>query len=258
MNIPFKGMMQGLKRGVSDNSPSILTGAGVAGVVTTSVLTGIAMYRLSTIVTEDGVISAYDGMEPTPVKDILKENWKLFIPPVLSAALTITSIIGSNRIMSRRSAALAGLYSLTDTAFREYQAKVVEKMGEKKELTVRDEIVADKVAKTEAPDRSIMVVGSENVLCYDAFTGRYFASTVEKLRKAENDVNYTCINDMYASLNSFYSALDIPTVNIGDDLGWSTSNPLELHFTSGLNEKNDPYLAVTFKTAPTKEFANIW
>jgi len=49
-------------------------------------------------------------------------------------AATIMCVVGSNSINARRVAALASLYSITETALDEYKAKVVETIGETKSV----------------------------------------------------------------------------------------------------------------------------
>ena len=111
---------------ISRNSPAILTGLGCAGVLTTAILTGRATLRASEILK----MEAPD--EQLPVTEIVKLTWKVFIPPVLVGASSITCIIGSNSINQRRNAAISALYSLSETAFREYKEKVVEEIGKNK------------------------------------------------------------------------------------------------------------------------------
>src|SRR5690606_3413528 len=120
--------------------------------------------------------------------------------------------------------------TLGETAFREYRDKMIEVVGEAKDHKIIDEVAKDKVASSDGSD--IVVIEPGNVLCYDTLTGRFFASTMEKIRKAENDIGRKCINEMYASQNDFYRLLGIPAVAVGEELGWNNDNPMELQFTS--------------------------
>ena len=191
---------------ISRNSPAILTGLGCAGVLTTAILTGRATLRASEILK----MEAPD--EQLPATEIVKLTWKVFIPPVLVGASSIACIIGANTINTHRNAALAALYSLSETAFREYKEKVVEEIGRNKELKVRDSIAQDRVTTNPVGDRTIIFTGNGEVLCYDALCDRYFKSSAEKIRQQVLELNEDLRNDMWLDLNDLYYAIGLPSV----------------------------------------------
>ena len=106
--------------------------------------------------------------------DIVKLTWKVFIPPILMGATSIACIIGANSINTSRNAALAALYSLSETAFREYKNKVIEEIGRNKELKIRDDITKDQINNNPMRDRTVIITGNGDVLCYDKLSDRYF------------------------------------------------------------------------------------
>ena len=91
---------------------------------------------------EDGY-SWSDRTNMLKKKEIVKLTWECYIPTAAVGLSTIACIIGAHNIHLRRNAALASLYSLTESAFKEYQSKVVETIGKNKELKVRDDVVSD-------------------------------------------------------------------------------------------------------------------
>lgn len=237
-----------LGKTLSDNSPVILTAAGVAGVLTTAVLTGKAVLKADQIL--------WEAQETDELKQF-ELVWQCYIPPAIAATGTIAAIIGAQHISNRRSAALMSLYSLTDTAFREYKDKVVEQIGENKEQKVRDSVAQDRVEKNP-PTREVLLVGSGDVLCYETMTGRYFHSNMENLRRAENDINRQINQDMYASLNEFWNLVGIPSTGYGDLVGWNLDTPLDLQFTSVLSENSMPALAVGYAKMPKEKYDKVY
>lgn len=241
----------------SDNSPAILTGIGVAGTLTTALLAGKAGFKAEQILEremDDRIHEAGSAtrVEPISPREMFDLTWKLFIPAAGAAVSSIACIILANRLGTRRAAALAATYAITEKAFVEYREKVVEKFGEKKEQTVRDEIAQDRV--TNNPLSSTIIIGEGSVLCYETFTGRYFLSSMEELKKAQNDTNYTVLNDYYASLSDFYSKINLPRTQVSDEFGWNSDKLLELEFSTVLSEDGRPCLAVSYAVSPIRDY----
>jgi len=239
-----------LEKLVVDNSPTILTAIGVTGALTTAYLTGRASYFAA-----DEILYAERGsIGNTPhlrldAKAKIKLTWKLYIPAAATATLTVAAIIGANRIGSRRAAALAAAYSVTEKAFTEYREKIVDKIGEKKEQQARDEIAQERVLASSA-----VVISSDEGLCYEVFTDRYFEGDIELLRRAENDLNRTILHDGYASLTDFYHLIGLKTTALSDEVGWTNDSPLDLKFSAVLGKNNRPCLAVDYRVAPIRNY----
>ena len=228
------------------NSPAILTGIGVAGVVSTAVLSAKAGYR-------HGVQNAVHGA-PEDRKQAVKECYKHYIPTAAVGATTITAIIFSNTISSKRNAAIASLYTITDLAFKEYKDKIIETVGEKKHEEVLDEIASDRVAKDAPPPGNQVLIGKGEVLTYDSLTGRYFMCDMQDIRAAQNEINAQCINNNYASQNDFYRLIGLPPTTFGEEVGWTVNNKMDIHFTSVLSEDGRPCLVINYQVEPTRGF----
>lgn len=235
------------------NSPAILSGIAIAGVIGTVVLAVKATPKACA-----AVVEVENEDDPLSRKEIIKVAWKFYIPAALTGTATIGCIIGANAIGARRQAALIGAYSLVDTAFRQYKDEVIEQIGEAKERKIHDKVV-EKQLDANPPSSQVVILGRGEVLCYDTLTGRYFKSDHESIRRAENEVNRTVITDMYASQNEFYNLLGLPTVAIGDELGWNIEHLMELVFTTHLSEEcGQPTLAVGYKHLPVKDYGRVF
>lgn len=238
-----------LKTVLSDNSPLILTYLSVAGVVSTTLLavraTPLAFDKIAKLKWD--AESENKAVEPT---DVVKTIWKDYTPTLISGAFTIACIIGANAIQSRKNAAIVSVYSLTETALKEYQSKVKEMYGEDKEKKVRAEITKDRMTSDSVENNNVFITGLGEQLCYDSFTGRYFKSDIETIRKAQNDINSKVIRDMYASHNDFYTMIGLAKTGLGEEVGWTVDYQMDIEFTSHLAENGIPCLCLEYRTEP--------
>lgn len=237
---------------IADNSPVLLTAVGVTGVITTAYLTGKATFKAAEILGENESYS-----EPLTPKEKVSLTWKCYIPAMGTMAATIFVVIAANRVGSRRAAALAAAYSLSEKAFEEYRSKAVDRLGGKKEQELRDELAQDRVNRSPKESREVVMVGPGSVLCYDEFTGRYFLSDMETIRKAVNDVNEQVINDSYASLSEFYHKIGLTQTSFSEDVGWNLDKLLEVKYTSVLTDTGKPCLAIDFTVAPVRHYNRL-
>jgi hypothetical protein len=247
--VNFSAIGKTLAKFAVDNSPAILTAIGVTGTVVTAYLTGKAAYKANGII---GMYEPFNG-DPLPLKRKVELTWKLYIPAVSVGCTTIACIILANRVGTRRAAALAAAYSLSEKALEEYKNKVVEKIGERKEQVVRDEIAQDRVNASPPVSREIIITGDGDVLCMDSYSGRYFKSNMEKIRKAENDLNWLIINEESASLTDFYDLIGLSKTDNSDDVGWNLDKTFEIDFSGTLAE-GKPCMVVTFATFPKARY----
>jgi hypothetical protein len=248
---------------LSDNSPVILTGIGAAGVITTAFLTGKATFKAAEILRteeEDGAVWS-EGLEG--VKQKVKLVWPEYIPSALMAGASIGCIVGATAIGGRRQAALVSAYTITQTAFKEYKDKVIEQIGANKEQKVQDEVAnqrldKDPLAAKNAKD--LIFTGFGEVWFYDSWSGRYFQSDYESIRRAQNNINELVLNgENAASVNEWYNELSLSTLPRGDDFGWNLDNMLECIFTTKMVEPGEgrpvvPCIVIDYKSYPVAEF----
>lgn len=245
------------ERLIINNSPAILTAIGVTGTISVAVLTGRATFKAAALIQEHNEnLDVHDSF--MPVKEKVQLVWKEYIPPAIIGALTIGAIIGANRIGARRAAAIAALYSLSEKAMEEYKSKVIEKLGEKKEEAIRDEVAQDRVNRMPPVDREVIVMGNGSVLCMDGPSGRYFLSDMETIRTAENDINHQIIHDSYASQSDFYDMIGLPHNEMSDDVGWNLDKMLEVKFTGTITpEGKKPCMVVSYKVDPVRGYHRL-
>lgn len=244
-----------LERVVLDNSSTILTAVGVTGTLTTAYLTGLASFRAAKIINERESEDGYAVDPKIRLRHRFQLVWKEYIPPAATAVVTVSAIVCANRIDQRRAAALAAAYTVTEKALADYRKKVIEKVGEKKEQTFRDEIAQERTDKNPITEKTV-ILGEGRVLCYEEFTGRHFYSDMETLRKAQNNINSQVINDFYAPLSDFYAEVGLPQTSESSEVGWNADRLLELTFSSTLSE-GKPCLSVGFRAVPIRNFYRL-
>lgn len=247
------------ERIISNNSPVILTGIAVAGSLMTAYLAGKASFKAAEILAEENFFRKNEAQGECPLefKEKVALTWKLYIPAATTGLITVACIIGANRIENRRAAALAGAFALSEKSLEEYRAKVVEKFGERKERAVRDDVAQDQV-RTNPPSRNeVIVVAGGQVLCYEAFTGRYFMSSMEKLLKAQNDINRQILFDGFASLSDLYDYLGLPHTDVSNLMGWNSDQEVQLKITTVISEDDRPCFSFSYSMSPFRTFTDL-
>jgi hypothetical protein len=252
----------------AENSPAILTAIGVTGTLTTAYLAAKGALKAAEALKEAeeekraehfAHVSDSEG-KPTEVEFVglttqekFEATWEYMVPAAMSAAMTVAAIICSNRISDRRTAALASAYSVVKESYTEYQAKTAEKVGPKKAQEIKDDVAAEMVKRHPIRSTEVIMTGGGQVPFYDRWSGRYFYSDIESVRKGVNDFNQQLLHDMYASLNEFWSMIKVPSAACGEYLGWTSDNFLEIDIT-WVTIEGERVAVVDFKTLPIAKY----
>ena len=236
------------------NSTVILTGIGVVGVVATAALAADASRRAERALIE---WERFNGREVSTLsnKERFLMTWTYYAPATLAAITTVGAIIGAQKINERRQAAVAAAYGLAQQSIIEYRDEVVKMIGARKEEEVRTNVVQRNIEQAGPTDKNtVIITGSGETLCFEKLSGRYFLSTAERVRRAENEFNKSLFHDGYASLNDFYNLLGLENTDLGAQLGWQSDQLLELSLTSHLTEDERPALAISYNRLPGPDY----
>ena len=126
--------------------------------------------------------------------------------------------------------------------------------GEEKEKEVRDRVSKDRMTKDPISNNTVIFSKGET-LCYDTMSGRYFNSDVDRIKKAENELNHILLTGDYCSLNEFYDMLDIPATEMGTAIGWNIKNGMvEIYFSTQMADNGQPCVVVNYDIQPTYNF----
>lgn len=138
---------------VKKNSPHIMFGVGVVGVVATVVLASKATLNLDDVLDHhDGALENFEDAVGMPLKsggtyteddrksDVRKQYVftagkivKLYGPAFIVGVASIGCLTGAHVTMNRRNAGLMAAYATVDTAFKQYRERVIADQGEEKD-----------------------------------------------------------------------------------------------------------------------------
>lgn len=257
----LKAIFTDLGKAARKHSPEILTGIGIAGMLSTTVLAVRATPKALMLIEEKKREKKFAGEQPELTKvEIVKTAWKPYIPAAVTGVASVACLVGASSVNARRNAALAAAYALSETTLADYKEKVVETIGEKKAQEVKDAIAKDQIEKNPPSKSTVIATDKGETLCYDSISGRYFKSDIEYIRRAVNNLNERLLFDTHISLNEYYDEIGLEEIfPMGEDLGWTVDPDsankglIELDFSSQLTE-GIPCLVVGFSNAPRYDY----
>lgn len=241
---------------ISKHSPELLTGIGIAGMITTTVLAVKATPKALDLIEQKREELYPDSTQKLAPVETVKATWKCYVPAAITGVTSVACLIGANSVNTRRNAALATAYNLSASALAEYKDKVVETIGEKKEKAIRDKVAEERIKKEPVNNSAIIVSGTGSTRCFDTITKRRFTSDIEQIKRIVNELNRQMVNGQdYISLNEFYYELGLDGCAIGDELGWNVTRGLiELDFSAQLDTDGVPCIVIDYTVVPKRGY----
>lgn len=263
----MNSLISAIQKIAQNNSHAILTGVGVAGTISTAVLTGRASFKAAREI--DGLEQQFqihlenNGLQGSGMtlsfRTKAQSVWKHYIPPVGVGLITVSSIVLANRVAGKEAAALAAAYTVSEKAFTEYREAVVKKLGTVEERKVHDEYAEARMNKNPINTREIILAGTGEVLCFDITSGRYFQSSKNEIEKAEIAVNHEILGfTRGASLSEFYDQIGLAPTGYSDTVGWNHDHLCRVRFSSEISVDDRPCLAIDFVEAPFPLYYKLW
>lgn len=249
----FKNFLTKSKLSLKKHNSEILIAGGVTGIVVSAVLACVATTKVSKLVDvakekiEDVHKKNESETENYPKKEIGKELTRiylttsakilgLYVPAIVLGGLSLTSIIASNNILKKRTAALAAAYATVDKSFKDYRSRVVERFGSEVDSELRHNIYKDNVTETSMDEETgkVKKVKKEvNKTRYDGtsdfsrvFDGKNPNYKFDRdlnlyfLRMMQGFFNDKLIVDGFVYLNDVYEALGFEKTMAGQVVGW--------------------------------------
>lgn len=233
------------KNFITANSPVLLTGAAIAGVVSTGILGARAGYKARGIVDD----AEADAGEPISTSEKVQLTWLCYAAPAITAGTTIASCVGVHAIHTKRHAGLAGLYAVASTKLDDYQDQAEKMLGVRKTQQLNNELAGASIERNPIENNEVIIVGDGEELCHDDWSGRYFKGNMGKIDHAINEVNRLMNEVGHVSLNEYYSWLGLPEITAGDTVGWSGEH-VRASYGSDKTADGRPVLTVWFQPAP--------
>lgn len=246
-------LIKSAQKTLSEHSPEILTGIGIAGMVTTVVLAVKATPKALRLIEEKKHETKTDELKPI---EVIKVAWKPYIPAAITGVSSIACVIGATSVNASRNAALAAAYKLSETALVEYREKVIETIGEKKERVVRDKVDEEQIKKHPINQSDVIITGGGKTLFLDSSSGRSFESDIEKIRRIENELNKRMLQEMFGevSLNELYDEIGLPPIDIGDKIGWNAEHLIDIRFGAQMLDDGRVCAVMSHNVPPMYDF----
>lgn len=213
-------------------SPEILIVAGIAGVVTSTVMACKATMKVSGITNEHNqeiekihnasdriangeTVMLTDGSKYTE-NDVRNDTTilyahtaikfvKLYGPAVILGTASIACIVGSHSIMTKRNAALAAAYATIETTFKEYRGHVVERFGKELDRELRYNIKAKEFTETKVDEQTgaetttTEVVNVANPNEYSDYARFYDDGCTGWTKDSEHNLTFLKMQQAYAN-----------------------------------------------------------
>ena len=252
------GLVKTIQTSVVKHSPEILTGIGIAGMVTTTIFAvKVTPKALDLIAKAEDENATYGDGEPLTKIEIVRVAWKPYIPAALTCIASIACLIGASSVNFRRNAALATAYKLSEAALTEYKDAVIDTIGEKKEQAVKEKISKNRVEQNPVSNNTIYITGDGDTLFLEPISKRYFYSDIEQVRSIINTLNETLYNDPFGHipLSDLYDAVGLAQTDISNDIGWNINGgSIKVDFHPAMSDKGKPCLALYYETAPSWDY----
>lgn len=208
------------------NGSTILTCLGGVGVIATTVMavkaTPKAMSLLEKAKEEKG--------EKLTKLETLKVAGPAYIPSTITGVATLACIFGANALNKRQQASLMSAYALLNNSFKEYKAKTEELYGKEVTSKIKEAVANDKYEEQDIPDED-----DGKQLFYDEYSKRFFKASNETVLSAEYAINKILSEDCGVSLNDLYDLFEIPGLDHGEDIGWSSAQMFEMYWSSWID-----------------------
>lgn len=274
MHIPIASLLRRAAKYTTDNSPVILTGIAVLGTLATAWWTHRATARATRewdaheyVVMEAagrGDLSEKEVEEELSRKAQLKMVGKYYLAPFMMGGVTISAIVFAHRIGANRAAAITAAYVVSARAWEEAEDKLTTKLGDKKTREVREEIAQERVDRAPFPSGQNVFISGTKSWVLDGFSGRYFQSTFEELRAAQNTINEQILkgSDDTASLSDLYDLIGLERTQSSDEVGWNTDHTLRLDLDNAALTPEDvvgpppkvPCIVMLYRVMPIRQY----
>lgn len=225
-------------------APEILTGVSIVGLGATAFLS-IRGYKKASKRIEAAQVEL-------STRDKIRLCWVDYLPAVTVGLATTGAIVGSNRLSAANNTALGAAYFAATSTIKEMDKAIAEELGKGKANKIKDLVAEKKLEEKPIIEDNVIIVGDGESLFFDSWTGRYFKSNIETVKRIQNDFNHALIggSESFVTLNEVYSAIGLERIKSGDNLGWTPENPIEVGFSTQLTTDGRPCAVLNFLVEP--------
>lgn len=235
---------------IEANSPHILFGVGVAGVLAGTVLACRATLKAEPIVDtmRDNVADIKRDLHDTPEykRDLAyvyirgtKDLAAIYALPVGVMAASLGLLAGSHIQLSKRNTALTAAYASLHQAYEAYRQRVRDEIGEDREVQLYHAMEE----RENSEGKKVTVVNPLNVSPYAKFFDELSTAWTHdpETNRAFLMAQQNYYNDIlqvrgHVFLNEVYDALGVSRTNAGQHVGWRVDGAGDKYIDFGLYE----------------------
>lgn len=237
------GLVQTIGMTVQRHGPTIMTVAGVCGVIGGGVLACKATLKVekimedtrynSEIVKETGYTDKkeYDRELTKVYINCGRELAKAYGPSILMGAFGVGAILYGHKVICARNVMLTGAYKALTMDFDAYRDRVAEEFGYDTEVCLRHNLAMEKRTDPETGiEEEYLYVMSDDPAAWNARSKFFCESSIywstdpeenmQFLLKVEKRMQKLFDKKGYLFLNTVYKELDIPETYAGSVCGW--------------------------------------
>ena len=229
---------------LSKHAPTILTAAGTAGFIGTTILASKATLNVEETVAEETalLVKVHEAHEAGKLEDkdamhdkvvlytrMTTKLAQLYAPALILGAASIVSLATGHGIMLKRNASLAAAYAAVDQAFKTYKKKVESKFGKDAVIDALISTTEEDLTKDELTMEAIAAVDgvSPYGVIFDETNNNWSAD--EDLSMLHLKCQQQYANDILQTrghifLNEVYKMLGFPHTPAGAVTGWVKGN----------------------------------
>lgn len=200
------------------NSQQIFTGCAIASTVAAVGVTYVEAPEIRNKI-------EFCKQEEVEWKECIKTLAPNVIPIALTAGSAVAFEMAACHAGTKKAVALTAAWELSETARRNYIATVKEKLGEKKEEEIRQEMHAKELSKLDKRgDSAPIVLSGSRQLWREEMTGCMFTSDYETIRSVVNSLNERMLSEHYIGLWELLCELGVHEdmmPKIAQEIGWN-------------------------------------
>ncbi|HEX4502747.1 MAG TPA: DUF6353 family protein, partial [Scandinavium sp.] len=244
------------------NSPSLLFGAGIVGVVGSTVLACRATLKMQDVLddTKSDLEKAKnlvhdDYSENDRQRDIAiihvqagMKIIRLYGPSIVVGGASIAALTRSHNILNERYAAVTAAYAALDKGFKEYRARVVDKYGEDQDREFRHGSREVEIIDEQGKKQLVTRVGDDGPSVYARFFDPLSTSWSKEpeynllfLKCQQTYANDLLLARGHVFLNEVYDMIGVPRSKAGSVVGWiiTPGNRTDNHIDFGIYNVED-------------------
>lgn len=172
----------------STNASGILTITAMVGVVAVSIISAECKKAAEEAIKEEEEIKG----EPLTFEEKAKRTWYYYIPPVISAGITIACIGGAHGIDKKKQLELIAAYNILKEGSDKFKKYAIDEIGKNKVKQIEHKINKDDLKKNPVPPEKMDLIcdaTTGGVILCDKITGQMFPTTYEAIYRAAERVN---------------------------------------------------------------------